>query len=255
MPTWNDAYEATPRQGYNPGYGAREFQTMKARISDRLDIDHIFGENETLATGVLGESLSGFHKEGSARISVTDGNQGDSTRALSRISNTVQPGRIFLDVSTKEIVDYYEVDEVADSVNREAIRDNIISVVAELVSGTPSVETIFDYDAMVNRTYDQTIGGIKEFTLKARTADVTSTDLEKDDEATALSTLTNDEKKDMVNMGQLRQLLVEAKEHNILTTDDVYNTVDDTVDGIDYTAHNIQVNAVYAKNVYGATWG
>ena len=47
MGTWNDLYNAQPRQGFNPGYGAREFQGLKSRLTERLSIEHIFGQNET----------------------------------------------------------------------------------------------------------------------------------------------------------------------------------------------------------------
>ena len=250
MPTWNDKYNATPRQGYNPGYGAREFQGLKGRITDRMSVDHIFGEDETLAS-----LTSGVHKEGSAVVTVFDGNETDTPRATYREANTSEIGRVSFYID--ERVTDLKVNTVTQT-ETAAVREAKIKFIADLIgSGTSiSQEIIFDFDKVVNVTYDQDIAGIKIFTDTARVQDSTI-EIEKVDEATAYVAVSEpDSLQEVIPLGQLRGIITEAKAHNILDAADAgaYNTIE-TVDGIDYTLHSISVQSVRAKNIYGVAWG
>lgn len=247
--TWNDLYESTPRQGYNPGYGAREFQTMKARVSERVSVEHIFGQNETDS----GYSL-GLHKEGSGRILVVD--EGSASRdSLYRLEVMSDVGR--LKASVDERASSLQIDDT-DPIAPDYESDNYAKLqISSDILGDDSVAvvTLFDYDKMVNLTFDQSIGGLKEFSLKARVQDLDSALASKTDNNTAIVWTDVDDKRNVMPAEQLVDLISDAKEHNIFDSTDSYNDNTTTVDGIVYTNEDIYAQTIRAQYVYGAVWG
>lgn len=248
MAIWDNLYNSLPRQGYNPGYGAREFQGLKSRIVERMIVEHIFGEDE-VDSGYTG----GKHREGAARVSVQDGQEGVSPRADYRINSlaSLDVGR--LNVDLRERGSALEVNGVA-GVTDEALRYKVLSVVADFDDVAVEVVSLFDYDKLVNTTFDQTIAGTKTFSNHVLVPNVTTelaTTLDTDtlDPAEADEDLLNP-----LNIGQGRTQLKVARDMNIFDSTDAYNTVE-TVDGVVYTMKTINCQAVYAKNIYGATWG
>ncbi len=247
MATWNDLYESTPRQGYNPGYGAREFQTMKSRISDRISVEHIFGQNETDLT----EGYAGAHKEGSARIFVAD--QG-TREADSKVAAIGEIGQL---IATMTPITTKQTNEIDSDSSSEANFAAKLSINAELENGTVALETLFDYEGLVNTSYDQNIGGMKEFTLLARVQDHREGGkLELEDINDTFSAFTKvDDARNVLNAGELRELIADSKNWNLFDNTKDYNAPVLHTDGKYYTPHDIHVNSVHAKNVYGAVWG
>lgn len=248
MGTWNNLYESTPRQGYNPGYGAREFQGLKARTAERVSVEHIFGQNETDSTYNMG-----IHKEGSGRILVVD--EGSSSREdlykllvmgdVGRLKATLneRPSSLQID-DDNPVAPNYESDNYAKiDISTDILGDEDVAIVS-----------LFDYDRMVNKTFDESIGGIKEFTLKARVQDHLMSELIKDDIEAAFDLLTPEDVKNVLNLDQLRTIVAQARDHNLFFPDS-YNVDTVNEDGIDYVNETIQVNTVRAQNVYGAVWG
>ena len=250
MAIWDDLYNSLPRQGYNPGYGAREFQGLKSRIVARISVGHIFGQDET-DSGFTG----GKHKEGSARVSVVDDLEGASPRADYRISAvaTGDEGRVEMNLADRAT--NLKVNDVFDDTNDVATRYSIIKVVADLddVGGT-EVVSIFDYDRMMNLTYDQTISGTKTFGDHVLVPNVTTELATILDSDTLDPAETGEDLLNPLNIGQGRTKIKVARDMNIFDASDAYNTIE-TVDGLDYTMHTINCQAVYARNIYGAVWG
>ena len=252
MAVWNDLYNALPRQGFNPGYGAREFQGLKSRLQDRVIVEHIFGEEES--TGIY---YGGKHREGSAIVAVEDGLQGAAPRLTFRTDARTSSdiGRVNVDVTERLTAGILET-ETVDGSSEEALRYKVITVIVDQGSGAEPVE-IFNYDKLVNVTFDQTITGIKKFTGYTEVEDIAvSATYTKPLQLTVGFTapVAPISTKNPMNMGQIRTIVLDAKEHNILDSGDTYNTIE-TVDGVDYTMETIHVQAVYAKIVHGAVWG
>ena len=250
--TWNSTYEAQPKGRYNPGYGAAEFRTLKKALSDRLKIEHIFTyeSGENVYTG-------GTHREGSARVEVLDPNSSDSDRTNNKIDvgSSSDFGRLRADLTERSSALTVNTDAATD---HEGTLFHKFETIAN-ISGTASVETVYDYDWFVNLKHDQLgaegIGGIKEFTSKARVQNINSGYWSKSEEGGNFDPLSdNEDEKLAVNLKNFRDAFVEAKEHNIFEVNG-YNSTYFGSDGVEYTDKDIKCRTVTAENVYGAVWG
>ena len=255
MATWNNDYNKTPRNGYNPGYGAQEFRLLKTNLVDRLRREHGFGQDET-DNSILG----GYHKEGSTRFFVEDSSSATSARTLNKVASIGEVGQGFIDV--QERVDALEQNEVEQESNEAVFNHKLYANVSldHLDPTTLTKELIFDYDDLVNTTFDQDIYGIKTFQNSINLGTVPSANIIKatEDADPAFPPVVAPVSIEVaVPLSQLRERLVDAKEHNILAgtgVDGAYNTTE-VVDGYTYTMHDISCQTIRAKNIYGAVWG
>ena len=249
--TWNNTYEAKPRDRYNAGYGAASLRELKEAVSERLKVEHIF-------TDEAGELVynKGLHREGSARVEVADAHSSDSDRTAQKINvnSTEDPGREKVTLTARTSGNELTLDGVAGT-NNEATLIHKKEVIANL-SGTPEPVELYDYDWFVNVHFDQTnIAGIKEFVTKARTPDIDSGYWSKSSDSSSYTGPAESEDERMiVNLKNFRTAYADAKEHNIFDADNPYNTTE-TVDGVKYTMGSISCQSIRAKAIYGAVWG
>lgn len=286
MATWNSLYESTPREGYNPGYGARHFQGLKSRISERANIEHIWGDDET------DYSLTGgYHREGSARVQVEDyysdyTTSGEYYRGDTRIDgesldDSQAIGRVIVTLTERDealrVNNTLQTDESTEG-DRPAEYKQSIAVICHPQDQDIETDTIFDYDAFVNTSFDQLasgrgdntvargISGDKEFLNQVVIIDIPDTgSLTKDTvSATTYSNPdsgleTNDYTLNMpVPVNQIRDLIIDAKEHNIFETTASESYNDDTStadDGTVYNNLNIYADYIYGNQIVGAVWG
>jgi len=252
MGIWNNLFEATPRQGYNPGYGAREFRILKSRIRERNQVEHIFGADENVADAT---DTMGKHKEGSARVEVIDDQVATRNSDFIRsIAAATTVGRVRVGVETRGS-DKLQING-EDGANFFATNQAKIAVTADNDSGL-EVITIFDHENYVDIWHDSDILGTKDITSgHLKVADVTAGALINDELGGTYDAVldTKESVNDALNIGQGRDLIIEAKEWNLFDNTKAYNKAV-TDDGVEYTPHTIHVDAVYAKNVFGATWG
>ena len=251
MAIWGNLYNSLPRQGYNPGYGAREFQGLKSRLTTRLNREHIVGEEE-LVPGLSGYS-GGNHREGSAMVSVQDGLEGASPRADYRINSLASAhiGRVNMDLQERPSA--LEINGVAGT-STAALRYKIISVIGDIGAGA-EVLTILDVDTLMDLTFDQAINGTKTFNEHVLVPDVAS-ELETAQDVDTLDPVpaTDEDFLNPLNIGQGRAIIKTARDMNIFNAGDSYNDIE-TVDGIDYTKQTISVQNIYAQNMFGVAWG
>jgi len=253
MGIWNNLFEATPRQGYNPGYGAREFRILKSRIRERNQVEHIFGADEAAADTA---DTMGKHKEGSARVEVKDDQYATRNADFIRaIASATTVGRVRMEVDTRGASK--KTINGDDGTNFYAENFSKIFVTTENEVDTLAVTGIFDHDNFVDIWHDYTIGGTKDITSgHLKVANVTAGALINDELGGTYDAVLGDDEsvEDALNIGKGRDLIIDAKEWNLFDNTKAYNlaVVDD---GVAYTPHTIHLEAVYAKNVYGATWG
>lgn len=239
MATWNADYELIPQARNNPGYGADGIRSVKTQVRERIDREHIMGDSET-DTGKLG----GTHREGGARVLTTD------TDVLNRGEVQIEfplteVGQIEIDVtqqpSSERTQDGTNLDEVAGFDKSANFKKQIKLVMTQIDTATGStasplstrVETVFDWDDFVNLLTDQSIKGIKTFTLSPQALEQVGISQDGYDSADAQK---------MVRADELHARHVEAKEMNIFAVGEVGET------------QNITCAEVHADKVYGAVY-
>jgi len=173
MATWNSAYNLSPKNFKNPGEGAFHFRDLKGAINERGVRDHFWGDDEDSDNFWYG----GVHKEGSGKITVTDG--GSANRDDGRVA------------SASAAIGQMQVDMMPLGINREQNGEELqtlgtmdytdqlvkkLVVTGQQFDGTtgawvtptdPTVTEVFDlfdYDRMMDIVQDQDVKGIKRFT-------------------------------------------------------------------------------------------
>lgn len=159
---WDSTYESTPLNGDDPGEGALELRTVKGEISKRGSTEHYWGPDEENLAPRLGA-----HKEGSARVTVTDEYAGGANREdpSANLTNTGSITINYTDKATSEQID----GEDAPAPPTSDTKDITLKVrTYDDSAGTAVTAEIYDKSRFLNLLYDQIIGGRKEFQLNPK---------------------------------------------------------------------------------------
>ncbi len=257
MSTWNSTFNIIPRNGNNPGYVAEQIRNLKTAIVEREDREHMFGPSETedddyTATG-------GTHREGSARVMVTDGLSDSDERVY--YQNTNDPdavGRLVVDMTVTDLDP--EVDEETGTLADSYRYTKSISVYMPTWSETGGWDSdtitlteVFKASEFMNVTFDQDISGVKNFLHSPTVPSVTIDEL--------IDNVGFDSEEDgekAVRADDIYDGLMIAKYFNIFDPTAGSNSDTATASSVhneqDYMPINIYADTAYFEAVYGVVW-
>ncbi len=275
MPIWSDNYKNSPRDWKNPGEGAYNIRDFKEAVEERETREHVFGQDESTLT-VNG----GTHKEGSARVLVTD--QGSGSRpAEERFTGTTRPGRVVVDLTNLDPGAFREQDGVKlndvtglSYLNQTEKKIKVASTRLVSTTGIPvdasdptetELVTVFDYDAFIDIIQDQVANGIKRFILSPQVPDIAEVGAPSVREGWQdfVDTASAFEKLSAVNVDETNTVMNEARNYNIFDVEDQDNPItefDDPsrINPIDLshntTENNVSADIVVGNKVYGAVY-
>lgn len=237
---WTSEYESQPRNVSNPGFINDSVLTLKSAISERMTLEHFFGQTES--------TQYGDHREGSARIFVVDtaGRTDDVTE------RTTEPGRVRVAFTARNPVPESAGIAVVDP---SQLLDRTLDVRDE----NGDWQEVLDWDEVVHRSWDLDIIGRKRYTSENPEVQENLSDTTYDamDSPTKLRA---DNK--AVKRSGIKIWTDAAKDANIFDVTDSDNNIVATADGLpnpihglaETTANDISAQTIYADTVYGATY-
>ena len=268
MAFWTNNYKNVPANFKNPGQGAYHLRDTKEAVEQRETREHIWGQPE------LDQSLpGGLHREGSARVFVTD--EGTDNRGADEAvtAHSQRIGRVYVDLmkrTSKRQQDGVDLPNASGGDIAAQLKKTITVYSAQLDANNEPVDgvdpeltdpfVVFDYDAFVDIHQDQSINGIKDFTLSPQVpnyvkAGETVPEAWKD----VIDTGTIAEKKGAVNIAESYVMLDDAKQFNNFDPDepdnDDFTIIDeDAPEGL-VMPLIIRATDIYATKLRGAVYG
>lgn len=266
MPIWTSNYKTVPQSFKNPGQGAFHFRDVKEAVEERAVTEHIWGQEETDLT--LG---GGLHKEGAARVMVTD--EGTVSRGSDErvTSNTSRIGRVLVDLS--KLSTFREQDGVPlDFINGGDYATQLVKKIqvesAEMAAnGTPvdgadtaltQLMTVFDYDALVDIIQDQVLAGIKRYVTSPQVPNIADAGAASVREGwdDFLLTASAFEKLASTNVDEVSEITEESRTFNIFDSTDTDNTTQADTDSPtgDVVLETIEAVRIHGTTVTGAVY-
>lgn len=232
--SWTSAtWEQQPRNLTNPGYGAEAIRTEKVATREHGEVEHYWGDNES-----IDDASPGRHREGQAKVFIYDD---ESTTRLGRLTSVREVGQIEIDLLDKTVIP--EIDEV------DITDDRIYNLILSTYDKDNVKVTLFDDSLYVSKDLDQIVSANIEFTGDLVIPDVSTTELVGDP-----LTPTDPDKDKPIKFDQVRDEVNTAFYWNIFDLDDTRNTgyfgLSDGKLNIDVSA-----NVIRANSVYGAVYG
>lgn len=230
--SWTSAtFEQQPRNLTNPGYGADAIKTGKVATRERGEVEHFWGDNESLGT-------VGRHWEGAARLFILDD---ESATRDGRLTSGRITGQGEVDLS-----DQSPVPEIG-GVPITSIDDRFYKLILSTYNKDDAKITVFDPTLYVSKDLDQTVTADIIFTGDITLPDHTPSEI-------VGEVLTGDEKEFGIPYKRVRGEVNEAFYWNIYDKNETRNTGHFGLSGSELNI-NISANEVRANAVYGAVYG